>query len=507
MGFKPWKIVEVVADELVGSFSLESLAASVGLGVATGPVGMVAGVVAGAEDGSLVRDTAELAFDATLTTLRIGEEVWTRVNDDWAPLVASNALVLFSRVGVPGLLIAGPGGFVAGAYLFSKSGELIEMGLVKLADFLGAFETRLMTDNEWSFVSTLFGGTLPPRSNIHITNVGLFDKTDGSTRAFVLPLFKGNYLVNFGSIYHHHADLAAAEPGLFAHEITHVWQSKRRPLKVTIYAEALASSEYDFPLGRQWRTYNLEQQASIVEQWVDEGQSRGSPLYRYIAANVRAGNDRANSHQFFNMDTGRGIRELFNACSHLADARGLGALLPNLHHVYTPRSSASGTVTSAAARFGTLQFALGAVDWVDLPLRLFGASGSRDTPRGLRERLNGLADWSVEQGYVGGCPNFHESTYDGRRVAGVYLFDSSVAEFRDLRSTDLPAIESTRDTARGIVTRFNAVHDYAVANGFVGGFPTLHETRDGRFGAVLIRSGAATWMDCDFTDLILASGW
>jgi len=96
------------------------------------------------------------------------------------------------------------------------------------------------------------------------------------------------------------------------HELTHVWQAKKKMLtEIYLYAAGVQITEgdpgaYIFSPGAQWSEYNIEQQASIVEAWTlgatsltapggvpsfDRG-TRGkfsidSPVFRYINGNVR----------------------------------------------------------------------------------------------------------------------------------------------------------------------------------------------------------------------------
>ena len=49
------------------------------------------------------------------------------------------------------------------------------------------------------------------------------------------------------------------------------------------------SKAYRYTLGKRWGQYNVEQQASIVEDWFRKGRKTTDPRYRYIRDNIRKG--------------------------------------------------------------------------------------------------------------------------------------------------------------------------------------------------------------------------
>jgi hypothetical protein len=58
----------------------------------------------------------------------------------------------------------------------------------------------------------------------------------------------------------------------------------------SVVAQALhGGAAYNFTLGQPWKSYNPEQQATIVEQWFVGGQRTTDPRYPYIANHVRKG--------------------------------------------------------------------------------------------------------------------------------------------------------------------------------------------------------------------------
>lgn len=112
------------------------------------------------------------------------------------------------------------------------------------------------------------------------------------------------YYVNFGDAAN--ADLSTEGvslstyvPGypyfmcdVFIHELTHVWQYSRPYAKAgeiaarCIYAQKFGAG-YAFTAGNTWASYNLEQQASIVEEWNKRKRKEDDELFPYIHYVIR----------------------------------------------------------------------------------------------------------------------------------------------------------------------------------------------------------------------------
>jgi hypothetical protein len=176
---------------------------------------------------------------------------------------------------------------------------------ITVGSLIGKLDHRLMNDQEWEMAQFIFRDTLPDRSEIVLTNLG---GEDG--RAFTYPSTIGSVFVNLGNRYVHNAPIPAGFT-LF-HELTHVWQAKQKAFsEVFLYDARVQLTENDpylFTPGDQWRTYNIEQQASLVEAWTRGAASRGthgfdlnsrgkftinSPVFRYINGNIRRGDQAA----------------------------------------------------------------------------------------------------------------------------------------------------------------------------------------------------------------------
>jgi hypothetical protein len=176
-----------------------------------------------------------------------------------------------------------------------------------------------MSSAEYAIVSRVFGDTIPYRVRIMIT-----DAAGEDGRPFTIPtslistilgmsesVFMGNaaaflataaggylgsfinlaYLINAGDAYD---SLTSTDRDTLVHETTHVWQGKNSTFALSyvfnsIYNQCVLANAYAYTAGQAWSSYNVEQQASIVEDWYMGGESTSSGLYHYITDNVRKG--------------------------------------------------------------------------------------------------------------------------------------------------------------------------------------------------------------------------
>lgn len=172
---------------------------------------------------------------------------------------------------------------------------------------------RLMSETEYRIVSPVFGGTLPRRSRIIVTNsaglngraftipTSLVSTALGANPAFFLPSVWTGYLasvVNLGYLMNVGRDyslLSSSQKHLLVHETAHVWQGANSTLALSyVFSSVLnqglyGSGAYAYTPGQSWRSYNAEQQASIIEDWFRSGQPQSGPLYPYIVNHVRKG--------------------------------------------------------------------------------------------------------------------------------------------------------------------------------------------------------------------------
>jgi hypothetical protein len=82
------------------------------------------------------------------------------------------------------------------------------------------------------------------------------------------------------------------------HELTHVWQADHSAwtpsfIFRSIFAQLGGTRRaYGYRLGEPWSRYNVEQQASIVEDWLARGMSESDPRFPYIRDYIREGRTR-----------------------------------------------------------------------------------------------------------------------------------------------------------------------------------------------------------------------
>jgi len=166
---------------------------------------------------------------------------------------------------------------------------------------------RLLNPREWQLVTKVFGKTLPPWKQIGIGNglgaggapwtyEGYFDE---SVHFPQTPDVR--YAINIGDLVSE--DLTSRGPtmgwlcgdfgtvcGLLVHEMTHVWQYFHgvAVARKSAHAQTIGAG-YSYTPGDPWDSYNVEQQAHIVEDWHDRGWSKTDILYPYIRLVIRSG--------------------------------------------------------------------------------------------------------------------------------------------------------------------------------------------------------------------------
>ena len=169
-----------------------------------------------------------------------------------------------------------------------------------------------MTPDEQRFVDTVFHGTLPPFEDIILTNL-----TGIGGTAFVCPNGRGQILVNIGRV-NNQGDSAYDDPRSFAdeeggpypsagklliHELVHAWQIEHTNFVPGLVCEGIGNQLTGQPYepgaaARPWGDYNLEQQATIVDEWYAPTSRGGAysrfasmhrlhPFYRYVCKDVR----------------------------------------------------------------------------------------------------------------------------------------------------------------------------------------------------------------------------
>ncbi|MGH6928864.1 MAG: hypothetical protein ACREEV_11145, partial [Dongiaceae bacterium] len=179
-----------------------------------------------------------------------------------------------------------------------------------MAKFRPAHLFRALRPNERALAMEVFHHTLPPLDLIGVTD-GLGDDNsiwtiDRSFHEFLQSsppksLDRLKYFLNFGEAVHWDlSEPKSLKPAVrayserardvFVHELTHVWQFHRGDsVKLrSLYAQWLGAG-YKFTRGEPWHTYNVEQQAEVVEAWNEERKDRGEydELFPYIHYIIR----------------------------------------------------------------------------------------------------------------------------------------------------------------------------------------------------------------------------
>ena len=164
---------------------------------------------------------------------------------------------------------------------------------------------RLLDQPERQLASRVFGPTLPPLDQIAIGNGlgagGAPWTSDGFFSSGVDDPGAPNakYAINLGNVawlnLNSTGQTSAVLCGdygriaeLFIHEMTHVWQMYNDSSHVMVrsfYAQKVGAG-YDFAAGDPWDSYNVEQQATIVERWL-QYKIEGSPLAKDLFPYVR----------------------------------------------------------------------------------------------------------------------------------------------------------------------------------------------------------------------------
>jgi hypothetical protein len=220
--------------------------------------------------------------------------------------------------GLVGVAIAGGTLFILGS---GGAFPAIVLGVAAGAVTAAMVQQRRLTDAEFAFADEVYRGTLP-RERIVLTNL-----LGVGGRPFTAPVPGNAILVNLGDGFadpihytgHGSGPVGVRAPGqLLIHELCHAWQIEHSTFLPETLCKGITNqigtldgdmSVYWYgDAGRAWRDFNLEQQASIVDEWFAgrgarklgnqstfEPRSEGrdgkpeNPYWRYIRANVRAG--------------------------------------------------------------------------------------------------------------------------------------------------------------------------------------------------------------------------
>ncbi|HEX8354579.1 MAG TPA: hypothetical protein VF611_16860 [Pyrinomonadaceae bacterium] len=165
--------------------------------------------------------------------------------------------------------------------------------------------SRLLRESEVELAGQVFEDKLP-YGRIHLASFYLPGNqgtavTLASASSFLPVRALRNYTIYFGpEVFRGGAD----RPGFwdtFIHELTHVWQGYHGLLGWEYMAQSVLAQgyailtrgvrdrAYDYEPGAPWGSYNVEQQARLVQDWFLDGMRADDERYPYIVNHIRAG--------------------------------------------------------------------------------------------------------------------------------------------------------------------------------------------------------------------------
>jgi hypothetical protein len=244
--------------------------------------------------GNAIVKGAESLWDASVDAAKA---VWVGVQDLGNILAAP----FKGPGGFVGLLVGG-GVFIiecaSGVGIVASIEGAIGYGAVAGAIANVLIKSQPLTQYEYDFACAVFGSnSLPARENIIKTNMyGI------GGRPFTVPNAAGQIIMNLGPGYFDPTrwvrpgkDIVAGQT--FIHEMTHAWQIQNdqtvdfvcgaldNQIRYTLLND---SSVYNPAGGRkQWSDYNLEQQATLIEMWYEDGCYFHHPFFRFVDGNIR----------------------------------------------------------------------------------------------------------------------------------------------------------------------------------------------------------------------------
>ena len=165
--------------------------------------------------------------------------------------------------------------------------------------------SRPLKKSEIEFARQVFQDRVP-YNKVHIANYFL-PGNDGvpvtlASVSSIIPISSlRNYTIYWGpDVFDNGAD----RPGVrdvFIHELTHVWQGYHSGLGWEYMVQSMIAQghailtkgdrnrAYDYKPGQPWDSYNVEQQALLVQHWFSNGMRTDDARYTYIANHIRAG--------------------------------------------------------------------------------------------------------------------------------------------------------------------------------------------------------------------------
>lgn len=264
------------------------------------------------EHGGVVGTVEDIA--AELTSFLIGTAILG------IPPVALIALASSTLGRLTGVRFLGPGGlvgFTAAAGTFYLFGPAMVFPVFVAGTVAGELilpRHRGLSGPEIEFARQVFGDTIP------YDRVILSDLVGIGGRPFTVPGVDGSIIVNIGVRGAYDNPTTDANPNdcrnrpgqLFIHELTHAWQIANGSLEGFVCDAAIETKVGEVTAGKSqmysygsadgdWGSdFNMEQQATLVEEWFGGTNCKGAsqpgprramdpndPYFHYIAGNIR----------------------------------------------------------------------------------------------------------------------------------------------------------------------------------------------------------------------------
>jgi hypothetical protein len=164
--------------------------------------------------------------------------------------------------------------------------------------------SRPLTQSEIDFARQVFESQLP-YDRVRIASFYLpgnkgVPVTLASASCLIPARSMRRYTIYFGpEVFRDGADVRDGDT--FIHELTHVWQGYHGHLGWEYMARSLVAQgraiwtrggrrwAYEYEPGLPWRSYNVEQQAQLVQDWLRRGMKTDDDRYIYVAEHIRAG--------------------------------------------------------------------------------------------------------------------------------------------------------------------------------------------------------------------------
>ena len=165
--------------------------------------------------------------------------------------------------------------------------------------------TRLLKESEVEFARQVFQDKLPYERVYLSSRFFPFNEgtavTVASLSSFVLVRTLRSYTIFVGpDVFDEGAD-GPRFRDTFIHELTHVWQGYHGLLGWAYMAQSMLAQgyailtqhdrnrAYTYKPGAPWGSYNVEQQARLVQDWFLDGMKTDNDVrYPYIAKHIRA---------------------------------------------------------------------------------------------------------------------------------------------------------------------------------------------------------------------------